>query len=479
MKHYNYSVYVVLIVAIVAIVSIGALLYETSASDLTGQAFRFGSVNYDYVVRDIDLPSNSCTDTDYGHDYVNAGAISGYNSQGTFNYPDACVGNYKLREYYCNQYGYPKAEVVNCTAVMGTKAECTNDGCKSCVIQITKNDYTDQGPDVHKNYVVWHGFEDASVPDIEIFVYNIATGNTRKITSNTENFYPKIYAGNIVWQQWYANGYEIMLHNIYSNTTTRITNNNDSEWDPLIHKDIITWDDGGGSSSEVSFYDIGLNILNQMTNNIVTDIDPNVHDGIIVWQTEEYHQDDEIAMYNNNVVKQITFNDDRDEDPVTNGQYVVWNTYDGDDYEIYMYDIANDKTIQITDDDKYHHDPAISGNYIVWDRNLDFNSEIQVYEISTGNRWEINTPNMDDFEPVIEGNLVVWSSYDSTYDIKIKAYDLSSGIMKTYDPNFTTASMRTMHGQSYKPAIDSDYNIVWFGWDGNDWEIYLTNFNWC
>ena len=51
--------------------------------------------------------------------------------------------------------------------------------------------------------------------------------------------------------------------------------------------------------------------------------------------------------------------------PDVYGDYVAWYANDGNDYEIYLYQISTGTTTQITDYSYYHH-PNIDGDYAVW-----------------------------------------------------------------------------------------------------------------
>jgi hypothetical protein len=64
------------------------------------------------------------------------------------------------------------------------------------------------------------------------------------------------------------------------------------------------------------------------------------------------------------------------------GNNVVWSGYDGNDYEIYLYDGSS--TIQLTDNNSHgRSNPKISGNNLVWAGDDGTNSEISLYNGSS------------------------------------------------------------------------------------------------
>jgi hypothetical protein len=61
---------------------------------------------------------------------------------------------------------------------------------------------------------------------------------------------------------------------------------------------------------------------------------------------------------------QLTNNDYDDSLPQVSGSSVVWYGYDGNDYEIFLYDGSTVR--QLTDNDIWDFEPQVSGSNVVW-----------------------------------------------------------------------------------------------------------------
>ncbi len=209
--------------------------------------------------------------------------------------------------------------------------------------------------------------------------------------------------------------------------------------------------------------------------------------------------------------KIVKLSDNKYARPVISGDNVVWSDEDGNDREIYLFDGWESETIiQLTDNNIYDDLPSISDNRVVW---YDVNAQIYFYNveridgniisIGSGYRpvndgnyvaWENNNEIYlydgdsqfqisDNFEinreilhyPIISGNSVIWSVFDYENrgtSIDIYFYDGETTIYLDTLPDYITYEDDTYSYLSYFAAVSGD-KVVWRGWDGNDWEIYL------
>ena len=157
-------------------------------------------------------------------------------------------------------------------------------------------------------------------------------------------------------------------------------------------------------------------------------------------------------------VTQITNNNTDDYVPMIHGNYVVWIEYDGNDQEIFLYDIATGITSQITNNDITDGAGDIYGDKIVWtgwEKSYDgsWGAEIYLYDISTGITTEITNDVYDDWSPKIDGNKVVWYGFNGN-DHEIYFYDITTG---------TTTQITNNNFDDSDPKISGDY-IIWGGW---------------
>ena len=111
-----------------------------------------------------------------------------------------------------------------------------------------------------------------------------------------------------------------------------------------------------------------MSVPTPITNNTFRDDSPQINnDGYIVWARQSDSLDYEIFLFGSaGSPIQITDNSYNDVNPQINDSgYVVWEGYDGQDWEIFVYDGEN--TIQITSNTYDDYDPQINDfGYIVW-----------------------------------------------------------------------------------------------------------------
>lgn len=115
-----------------------------------------------------------------------------------------------------------------------------------------------------------------------------------------------------------------------------------------------------------------------LTNNDTDEVGLSASSGNAVWQGQDPNgTDSEIFLYSKaaDQVLQLTANDANDINPVIAGAYVAWEVWDGNDFEICVYN--GDKVYQITDNDVNDVEPKLSAPFVFW-RAFDAND------------WEIN-----------------------------------------------------------------------------------------
>jgi len=159
-------------------------------------------------------------------------------------------------------------------------------------------------------------------------------------------------------------------------------------------------------------------------------------------------------------ITRITDNEYRDYKPqINDNNDVVWMGYDGNDYEIYMYEWLIDWVWQITDNSYDDYNPMINNNGdIAWQGREGSEYQILFYENDTDTIWEISSsapgshynamkPDLND-----EGD-IVWEEYNgSVYHILL--YKNSTG-----DIIQLTADIAV---NNYNPRINDNGDVTWF-----------------
>ncbi|NJO44636.1 MAG: S8 family serine peptidase [Oscillatoriales cyanobacterium RM2_1_1] len=162
-------------------------------------------------------------------------------------------------------------------------------------------------------------------------------------------------------------------------------------------------------------------------------------------------------------ITQVTDNDTYESNPQVDGNTVVWSAYDGNDYEIYLYD--GETVNQITSNNFDDYDPQVSQGNVTWYGYPGF-SDSEIFHYNGTEVTQVTNNNDYESNPQIDGNTIVWSGYDGVSDYEIYSYDGSS-ITQITDNAF----------DDYDPQV-SQGNITWYGYpDFNDSEIFYYDGN--
>lgn len=205
--------------------------------------------------------------------------------------------------------------------------------------------------------------------------------------------------------------------------------------------------------------------IKQLTDNGYADTNPKINDyGYVVWSGSD-GEDEEIYLYNGTSVVQLTDNIYDDLSPqINNSGYVVWaartdtTSYD----EIFLYDGVTTK--QLTNNNYPDAGPMINDRgEVVWSGEEATDSEIFFYNGSTVTQITNNTD--DDVGAWINNDgYIVWSRY--IRDIGNLDVFLYDGMTEKNLSNSTAIN-------EYGPNINDNGDVVWWGNDGTDSEIYL------
>lgn len=319
--------------------------------------------------------------------------------------------------------------------------------------QLTDNDFDDGGgadwfrPQINNNAEIVWGGNDGN--DYEIFHYDGLSVN--QLTNNSfRDWFPNINdKGNIVWSGGLNSNTDIFLYNSSTTTIANISNDDGATISPQINNDdIVVWKSdytGIWTYDETSKTNIsgGVKGANPQINN----------SGNVVWYGDEQIVASEISFFdkNTNTVGNLTTNLFNDNAPqINSSDSVVWQGFDGNDYEIFLFD--GQINHQITNNTFNDHVPAISDNGDIAWFGFDGN-DWEIYRYHGGVISNISDNNFDDYsQPMINSNGdIVWHGFDGNDD-EIFLFD---GINKR---QLTNNSSSDLYAQ-----INSNRYVVWTG----------------
>lgn len=282
------------------------------------------------------------------------------------------------------------------------------------------------GYDICGTKVVWSAYSSKEeigkdpgydeTANTDIFLYDIATGKTRQITSNTAGqISPKIWGDYIVWEDNRNDSvkdkdpeWDIYLYNISSDEEKLITMAPGIHTNPSINDNKVVWEDGrnfkgkkelrwGGNvpenNTDIYLYDIKTGKEEAIASGSLQECNPTVYGNYIAWEDRNMNGfAAEIYLYDLNKKEKIRVTDDKFNQlgPKLFGGYLVWederNGISTNDVfvngnepnsDIFFYDIESKKEYLITGKEPQIM-PVISANYIAYTMSRQINAEIQV-----------------------------------------------------------------------------------------------------
>ncbi len=118
--------------------------------------------------------------------------------------------------------------------------------------------------------------------------------------------------------------------------------------------------------------------ITQLSDNENIDDDyPQIHNGMVTWMGFDGN-DWEIFLYDGGLPIQLTNNNHDDANPQIHNGMVTWEGYDGNDREIFLYD--GGQTIQLTDNDYYDINPQIHNGMVTWQGSEGYKWESVLYD---------------------------------------------------------------------------------------------------
>ncbi len=177
--------------------------------------------------------------------------------------------------------------------------------------------------------------------------------------------------------------------------------------------------------------------------------------------------------------------------PVMNdsGQ-AVWSGWDGENYEIYLYD--GDRIRQLTHEGagKDQLYPWINNSgQVVWSAWDDGNLDIRLFDLNTGvEQHQPSTPYNEYFPMINDNGQITWVGESQWWEgqppetrsnagrflpdgaSEVYAYDLTDPMAV---PILVAANHNTFNGVVNRPVINNEADIVYAAWNGSTSDIYL------
>lgn len=325
----------------------------------------------------------------------------------------------------------------------------------SNIIRITNNVTSDKIPLVSNGQVAWEGggsrvWTDGTnyFSEREVMFYNGVS--IEQLTKNDFTEFFDFDNGQAVWTNFLG------IFFFDGATTTQISAGSFFREPKISNGQFVV----SRADSEILFYDgFKISVLFKGSDARWPDIDK----GRVVWRAFNTDRPNgfggyayDIYFFDGTSIKNISSGTTPfyKGEPKIYGDQVIWYGYDGNDYEIFLFD--GQKTTQLTSNSFDDISPVLNNGYVAWS-----GFDGQDYEILTFDGLsvtQITNNSYNDGLPDIYGNYIVWQG-----DIYPKVFFYDGKNIKR---------LTFFGGRSYAPKI-SQNEIVWTEWDGNDYEIIL------
>lgn len=237
-----------------------------------------------------------------------------------------------------------------------------------------------QNPSVWGNWVVW---EDQRNDDgsgySDIYAYNVATGEERRLTADETYCYnPSIFADKVAWYSIDMNdgSYHIICYDLGTRSKQDLYSTFNLISSVSMSAGNIIWEENNGQS-DIMMVNISDSRLSSLTIDDVTGADqqaPAIFRDIAVWQDARNGLPD-IFMNNTATRTQsiITANRSNQWNPAISGHSVVWMDQQTGDWDILSYNLATKKITNVTpyNSNIFGHsndqlNPAVYNDQVIW-----------------------------------------------------------------------------------------------------------------
>jgi hypothetical protein len=286
------------------------------------------------------------------------------------------------------------------------------------IAQVTNNTGFDVAPQVLDNgRMLWQGWD---THDYEIYCLVPGQGVIQLTNNDSPDVMPQMNAsGHLTWMNWDGSNWQVW-YNLGSGPVQVIHSGGFNVLPQITADDQIYWQGWDGQDYEIFRYNPATQVTTQFTTNSLPDAAPQVNaSGQLTWM--EYNAGNWQVWYNTGSGPvQLTTSGANLSPQITDDGQIFWQKGDGQDYEIYRYNLGTSVTTQITN----------------------------------------NT--VDDVAPAVRNGVLVWSQWDGYY-WQVYREVLGTGVI-------TQITSDSHNNQT--PRVNALGQIVWQKWDGNDFEVY-------
>jgi hypothetical protein len=243
--------------------------------------------------------------------------------------------------------------------------------------------------------------------------------------------------------------------------TTRITRDNRNDIAPSCWGNLIAWQKAKGWPFGWEIMVAQGDFRNQLTTNFVYDMAPQVSESFVTWYGWDGN-DYEIFLYNQDdkSIVQITSNRFDDVGPVIDGQVIAWEAYPAVEADIFMW--RNGEIRKLSSNVEDDLNPRVWNNKVVW-QGFD-GEDFEIYFFDGEKTIKFTDNEFDDVDPDIKDDYICWAGYHENWDAEIFVQKIgSSEPTRLSENDIEDRVPRTAKGQ-----------VVWEAKEEDTPQIYLA-----
>lgn len=361
--------------------------------------------------------------------------------------------------------------------------------------QITNNSVNDIASGISGSNVVFNRVnqagdvqenDDLNDTSREVFLYDVAQGKLKQITNNNAPDFPTGISGNNVVgntvetffgqpspEPFFYDGTQDQLIPLSTNSLLSQLGVN-TGFPPVIQGDTVAWSAFADFDIdlEIFTYDIQTQTTTQITSDTVNQVPIGVSDTYILWNEINLEgQSEEVFLYDRNTgqLRQLSSGSGLNAAIGLSDEIAAWTGFDGNDLEIFFYDLQTGITTQVTNnsvDDVGVEISGLSGRNLVWNGLDGDDFDVFFYDGLSGTTRQLTNNETGDVAIGISGSNVIWSSFDQNGKADEVFFYNGSENATTQVTNSDTSN--------FAVGI-SGTNIVWNAFDGNDTEVFFAD----
>ena len=324
------------------------------------------------------------------------------------------------------------------------------------VTQLTDDDRSDHGPDVSGDVIVWNSYDGTY---INVFAH--VSGSTMQLTTDGRHEHPAISGTTVAWESRIDDQKEIFIYDLDTGVTNRLSNNTWGDYDADVSQNLVAWVSQEPEETNVWLYDGTTS--RQLPSTSTVNHSPRVSDSYVAWEAQAANRRyTDIMLYDGSRTTCLTDGNSRLCLADISEDYILWLNHG----KLQLYDIDLKTTTDITDGSVRCYGADLAAGYIALalEFGYDETGEIFLYEIASGNTTRVTHNLLDDYGVSCSYPFVTWQGSD-WYDDEIFVYDITTGRTTQLTDNDYYDSI---------PVIDGT-KISWYGFpSSNGGEIFVA-----